>query len=70
VDPDDLTLAGFTMNLETGEIMTCPEGHAPETQKPIRDGQGMNLPFDRANMGGKYLEASHGGIAFYFTVFG
>jgi hypothetical protein len=48
VDPDDLTLADFPMDLEIGEITSCPEGHAPETQKPTRNGQGMNVQFDRA----------------------
>ncbi len=48
VDPDDLTLADFVMNYEIGEITSCPEGHAPESQKPTRNGQGMNVRFDRA----------------------
>jgi hypothetical protein len=48
VDPDDLTLADFSMDLETGEITHCPEGHAPERQQPTRNGKGMIVRFDRA----------------------
>lgn len=51
VDPDDLTLADFSMDLETGEITHCPEGHAPERQQPTRNGKGMIVRFDRATCG-------------------
>jgi len=51
VDPDDLTLADFALDLETGEVTRCPEGHAPEMQKPTRNGKGMIVRFDRATCG-------------------
>ena len=48
VDPDDLTLADFAMDFETGEVTRCPEGHVPDTQQPTRNGKGMIVRFDRA----------------------
>ena len=48
VDPDDFTLADFAMDLETGEVTSCPEGHAPKTQQPTRNGKAMIVQFDGA----------------------
>jgi len=48
VAPDDLTLADFTLDRETGEVTRCPEGHAPEMQKLNRKGNGMIVRLDRA----------------------
>jgi hypothetical protein len=52
VDPDDLTLADFSMDLESGEVTRCPEGHAPESQKLTRNGKGMIVRFDRTTCAG------------------
>lgn len=45
VDPDDLTLANFTIQLDTLEVHACPEGQAPLEQHPNRRGDGQIARF-------------------------
>lgn len=47
VDPDDLTLANFSIDEDTLDVVRCPEGHAPASQNPNRKGDGQIARFDR-----------------------
>ena len=48
VDPDDLTLANFTFQEDALEVVCCPEGHAPVSQKSNRNGNGRIVRFAAA----------------------
>ena len=58
VDPDDLTLMNFEIDGVSCEVRQCPEGHAPVRQKPMKNGQGMNVHFDPATCGACELSDS------------
>ena len=47
-DADDVGLADFTIDFDSGQVRACPEGHAPDRQRPMRNGTGMNARFDPA----------------------